>query len=216
MATRVVAWLREQQWDVFQEVQTPSGAADIVAVQHKRVWVIEAKMRLSFEVLVQAERHIGHAHWVSVAVPTAHTALAARFCRLLRVGLIQVSGCGVFEKEDAPLHRGRVDKLLAKIEPEHRDHCAAGTPGGGGWSPFKRTCRDVLAYVREHPGCTLKEMVAGIKHHYATPSRARASLHAWIASRVVPGVCFEHPDRGNGRELRVVLTDAVDAIEARA
>jgi len=72
MAAKVVAWLKEdlQTPDVYQEVEVRGvGIADIVAVLDRVLWVIEAKLTLSLQVIYQARRWKGMTHCVSVAVP---------------------------------------------------------------------------------------------------------------------------------------------------
>ena len=54
----VIAWLRANDWEVFQEVKASKGdarapVADIVAHRHNYVWIIECKRHLGLEVLDQ-------------------------------------------------------------------------------------------------------------------------------------------------------------------
>lgn len=69
VAPPVISWLEEQNWDVYQEVNTGLGSntADIVALRNGLVWVIECKTRMGIEVLAQATRW--GAHFRSVCVP---------------------------------------------------------------------------------------------------------------------------------------------------
>ena len=72
VAKVVVAWLRNQHWDVHQEVAPGGGGsprADIVGVQGRRLYVVEVKTAFSLAVVEQAMGWLRSAHYVSVAVP---------------------------------------------------------------------------------------------------------------------------------------------------
>ncbi len=65
---------------------------------------------------------------------------------------------------------------------------ARGDNGGGYFTPFNRTCRDVLAVVTREPGITMKKLVDMVDHHYASDTTARNCLRNWIKWDKVPGV----------------------------
>ena len=58
LAEKVIAWLEDYGWDVYQEVQIfPAGeVCDIVAVQNRIVWAIETKTTFCLAVIAQAEK----------------------------------------------------------------------------------------------------------------------------------------------------------------
>ena len=147
--------------------------------------------------------------WSSVAAPAGgRGGLGGWLCRQRGIGVLRVAhyrdqGEVREDVRARPNRRGDDAKIIARLQPEHETYCAAGAAGGGHWTPFKATCREVLAYVREHPGCTVKDLVAGIRHHYATPSAARAHLPRWIEDGKVPGVRLDR----SGRRLTVHLAD---------
>ena len=74
LARPVVAWLRLQRWEVYQEVQMGNGGpvADIVARLGNLYWVVECKTKFGLAVMDQAHGWLGYAHLVSVAVPVLH------------------------------------------------------------------------------------------------------------------------------------------------
>lgn len=203
LAAVVVAWLRDQHWRVYQEVDTGAGRVDILAEQVGQLWAIECKTSFGLDVISQADRHRERCTFASAATPRQFVCdLGEVLCKLRGVGVLFVTSDGVRELvAPRPNRRAPVTKVLAKLEPEHETFCAAGTAGGGHWSPFKRTCRDVLAYVTAHPGCTVKALVDGVRHHYRDNSSARSNLPRWIEARKVPGVRLSR----NGRELRVYV-----------
>jgi len=67
----VVEWLREQGYDVYQEVEMHQGGprADIVGVRGQVLFVVELKKSLSLDVIAQAAYWRRYAHFAAVAVP---------------------------------------------------------------------------------------------------------------------------------------------------
>ena len=70
LASYIVSYLENENWEIFQEVQFRSygNIADIVAVKDNKLWIIESKTTLSFKVLEQARRW--KCHYRSIAVPS--------------------------------------------------------------------------------------------------------------------------------------------------
>jgi hypothetical protein len=219
VAAPVVAWLCAGGWDVYQEVRNGKGgerSCDIVATRGPLVWVVEAKVRLNVEVLEQAQWWRQYAHYASVAVPYHYLHLGPAFNHIVRawgLGVIGVrppealyGGSAIDKLVDNThypprLHRqGCAVHLRRWLCEEQKTFLAAGSPCGGGWTPFKETCRNLAQVVRAHPGCTLREAIggrvptltdigfAGIKHHYRTEATAISSLRTWIQEGKVPGV----------------------------
>ena len=118
VAKAVVAWLQGLRWTVYQEVQVSSygRTADIVAVNHHALWVVESKLCLSIDVIEQALRWAGNAHYISVAVPAGTRRSSQLFSGNLihavlewqRVGLLLVNQDEVTETVH-PLIRRRIN-----------------------------------------------------------------------------------------------------------
>ena len=198
LAAEVVRYLEDLQWEVYQEVQAHGGVADIVAVQANIVWVIECKKTFGFAVMEQAMARRPGAHFVSVAVPyRLVTDFRNSICGWKGIGVISVNQSKtVRESLEARFHRRtNVKSMLDRLEPEHKTFAKAGAAGGGHWTPFKKTCRALLDYVKKHPGAPLMEVVKNIKHHYASPASARGTLARWIRDGVVEGVAIEYTGR---------------------
>lgn len=70
LAAVVASWGEAMGWDVYKEVSTPDGDCDLVLVQGRVIWIVECKLRLSDELLLQATRRLSYGHHVSVAVPS--------------------------------------------------------------------------------------------------------------------------------------------------
>ena len=194
MAAKVVDWLTCQHWEVFPEVGTgPGGArADIVARQSGRIWVIECKTGLGLGVMRQAADWVGWAHWVSVAVPRRRNHKTAQFShrvlKWLGVGCLAVDDGMIYATVAPDLNRRlQSTELLDDLNEGHKEMGVAGSQGCY-WTPYKETCRELLAFVKKNPGCSMKQAIDGIRHHYDRDTTARSCLLKWIHHGKVPGV----------------------------
>ena len=207
LAAEVVKWLEGQKYEVYQEVQVGSYGrrADIVAVMAGRIWVIETKTTLSMAVIEQAVQWVGKTHWVSVCVPATkrgHTArqFAQRVLKRFGVGIISYNdrqGWRSIQETRGDLCRKilpHLPDLLKAHGEEFKGQLPVGSEGGGYWTPFKHTCNDLTRYVAEHQGCTMKEAIEGITHHYASDKSARGSLAHFIHDGVVEGLVLKHEE----------------------
>jgi len=205
----VVTYLQQLGWDVYQEVQVNCGGnrADIVAVQGPVVRVIEVKTSFTAALLEQAWFWTNYANLVHVAVPTEKTSSRVRgrsilkhFCREQGIGVYGVdeahkyiageyqAGIRVTETEGARLRRRVGDHLRSSLREEHKEWGEAGNAHNRYWTPFKGTCEAWRRHVEAHPGCTLKEIVAAVDHHYASDKGAKSSMINLIERGVVPGI----------------------------
>lgn len=213
IARPVVEYLRDLRWEVYQEVCQCGGCrrADIVAVQDPVIWVIEAKKVLSFGVIYQAWWWQNWCHRVSIVVPTAKHSdgrhMALRILRDLGVGLFQVSRDGLVDHtflgrlNRKPVRGGaRIRNMLFE---EQKSFTQAGT-NGKFFSPFKATCKKLREFVSENRGCTMKQAIDGIDHHYASDASARGNLAKLIRDGVVEGVQI---DVAQSRPILLCCTD---------
>lgn len=188
VAAPMVAWLREWQWDVWQEVEFGGCRADIVAVRHGRLMIVEAKAALTFDVIAQAQRW--PVHYRAIVVPYGGGGegrrLALQVCRDLRLGVYLASRARDVREEIPPrLLRGAdrmqaVRRYLKTLQHWPRDYAAAGSLSGTGWSSYRGTMDRVRAFIAAHPGCTVKEIVGNVYHHYASPASATAAIPKWL------------------------------------
>ena len=193
LASVLVSHFDLSGWDVYQEVAVHGGVADIVAVRGKLIWVVETKMTLSLAVMEQAYGWIGHAHFVSVAIPYKkhRSHFAHRILRDYGIGLFLISSyAGVQEVIDPRFFRKTTDVVRRNLCEEQKTFAPAGSKNGH-WTPFKQTVRTVLDFVRRNPGATFTEMIGAISTHYRTKQSARANLLHWIESGVIRGVDLE-------------------------
>lgn len=187
LAAHVISWLESEGWDVYQEV----SGVDIVALRGGVVWAVECKMVMSFDVLEQAidRRADCHCSWVATPPRKKGRALASKICSLLGVGWMTVSKDGKVNPLGRPaFNRKATDRLRSAVRPEHKTFAAAGSSTGRSWTPFKETCRGLLAYVVANPGTELRDAVKAVKHHYRTDSSATRSLANLVISGVVAGL----------------------------
>lgn len=196
----VVAWLEAAGADVYQEVDCAGGVADIVARVGAELWIVETKTKPSLAVLYQAMERRREAHRVYVAVQyTRNMRDFEWLCREIGIGLLDVAladqACGIDPRvrEVCASHRWnrKPTRLAAALTPEHKTHAKAGSTGGGRWTPFRATCEQLALFVTANPGTTLKLAIDSIKHHYSSPSSARASMRTWVERGHVPGVRVE-------------------------
>ena len=199
IAASAIRYFRDLGWDTYQEVSTGYGEprCDIVARLGSLLWACECKDRLSFDVIHQAARWVGHANRVSVCVgrlprgpfrygPTP----LKKYMEWLGIGVLVSWDRGDPAEQivGARLSRRIGDGLRRHLAEEQRDWCAAGSPSGGYYTPFAKTARDLLSFVNNHPGCCAKEAIAGIKHHYGSDTAARHNLIARAESGVIHGI----------------------------
>lgn len=201
LAKLVVAWLQAQHWDVYQEVSSGllNARADIVAVQGDLSWIIEAKMSLSLELIAQAVDWLGWGNFVSIAIPSSRSrargrAYAKQLLRKRGIGIIELSGDDLLHQY-APRKFRRIRRPITELLCDAQKTMAqAGSAKGGYATPFALTCQAAKRFVQGHPGCTMRELVDGIDHHYMCDITARSCLNRWIGTAKIPNVEGRHQD----------------------
>lgn len=200
LAAVVVAWLVETGYDVYQEVElVPRGIrADIVARRSAELTIVETKTSGSLALIGQVMERRRFAHRVYLACP--HPSIVLRDVGAeLGIGVLAVrAGTDarydthrVVEQVASRRWNTRPLKLSARLRPEHKTACAAGSPTGGHWSRWRDTCAQIEAVARANPGIALRQAVAQVQHHYASGRGAVASLAECIRRGAVPGLRLE-------------------------
>jgi hypothetical protein len=191
IAAKVIKWLDEQHWDIYQEVQFRNYGcrADIVAVRSGYVWVIECKTSLTFTVLEQADHW--QSHFRSIAIPSARSLQGRGFAyhiavQYLNLGILEIGDNGVRERTGPKLMRyfhQSSKRMISQLREEHKSTLAAGSYGGGYFTPYRQTMNEVKRFIARTPGCTLKEIMQDLSHHYASDTSAktciRLALESW-------------------------------------
>lgn len=185
MAATVVAYLQEQGWDVYQEVELRHGRADIVATMGRLVWVVECKTTLTLQVMGQADRWPAHFRSVAVPMPSRGRGEAADMIRKIAVwrqfGILEIGPNGVSTLVPAALCRHNdkdAQKIRSKLRPEHQTMAPAGSAAGGYWTPYGGTMGAVRTFLdrRGSAGATLGEVMAAVPHHYRSDKIARTTM----------------------------------------
>lgn len=205
LAQRVADWLAADGWDVYPEVQLSRGGdrADLVAIRRPVgvAWAIACKMSFGFAVLEQAWRWNIYANWVSVAIPAIRRkryktfgsvigAVAARCLLAEGIGVLRV---GDDVKVDFPARFAR-SRYTSTLVAACGDQCRAMGVAGSKhqyYTPFRATREAAEQFVAEHPRCTIKEMLAGIEHHWHTEATARTCVAKHIARGVLGRIAVE-------------------------
>lgn len=187
LAKKVIDYLEEQHWDIYQEVQFKElqGVADICAVRDGKVWIIECKTSLTFTVLEQA--CAWRCHYRSIAVPEGMSLRGRRTAydiakHYFKIGVLVVDNHNdVIERVPAPLMREfhqSSKKMISRLKPEHKFYSEAGSNSGRKWTLFQETMSHVKNFIASHPGCTLKEIIDDSGNgHYANRTSAASGIH---------------------------------------
>ena len=192
LASKVVKWLSDQHWDVYQEVKFGyGGIADIAATRAGYLWIIECKTTLTLTVIRQATRWASH--FRSIAVPEGTNHDDRHFAYNLahdyfRLGIIEYRAQnGIIEMDFPPIMREyhkRAKRMMRELREEHKTYLPAGSNGGGYYTPYRETMDHVKRFIRMHPGCTLKEIMddVGNQHHYCSNATARSSIRVALSN----------------------------------
>jgi len=86
--------------------------------------------------------------------------------------------------------------IMRVLRDEHKTFAKAGTAGGGHYTPFRGTVVKLEAYVAAHPGCSMKEAVNNIQHHYSSDKTAVSSLLTYIQRGVIAKIQLVHSGKG--------------------
>ena len=88
-----------------------------------------------------------------------------------------------------------VNKTIEMFNTVPYKYSEAGSKSGGHWTPFKETRDKFINYVKEHPGCTYKEAVENITHHYSSNNSARSAFSNLIGS-VIKNIEYDWEKKG--------------------
>lgn len=212
-ARGIVASFRERGFRVYQEVAVYRGdcRADIVAVRTdpRIVTIIETKLSLSLDLIDQCRKWHGYAHYVFAAAPSRCNRTVQEILEHFGIGLLDGEG----SERIAPRlnrHAHSVPAMLKQCVPERENYAEAGNAKGRFWSPWRGTCDAAARFVAANPGCTVKELIAGIQHHYGRDTTARhcvardASFGRIDGVRVEKDRCFKFFPTDDNAFLRLV------------
>lgn len=188
-------------WTAYAEVQVEQGdkRADLVFEAGRRVMIVETKLSLSIEVVSQAVRWLGKAHYVVIAVPapkgrsSERIAFVVDYLRSKGIGLwwlepgeeCQLGSGDIYDASRLDvvvperLHRWadwKAQKLRRVLVDEMREAQAGRQTGGVASTPFKRTCLALRKFVERYPGTPFISAMGHIQHHYSSVRSARSNI----------------------------------------
>lgn len=186
-AEKIIDYLHIHSWEVFQEVYV-GRVADIVAVKHNLSWIIECKMSASLKVIEQAYSWIGYANYISIATPSTNYF----FNKVLLnygIGSICFGNNTVFVSNQAKLKRSILKKDIRNyLCNEQKTYAKAGNNERKVFTPFIKTKLSIQEFVKHNNGCTLKQLVEGIEHHYCSDQTAKQNIVRLILDGVIDGI----------------------------
>lgn len=198
IAAIVVQWLTDMRWTVYQEVQCESYGkiADIVARNEKGIlWIIETKQTFGLKLLDQAYKWIGMAHYISVAVPKFQISfIGDKILKSCGMGYLYVNTENTVRELIHPNFQRKLSlfNIGTYLTDAHKTFAKAGNARGDRYTPFQQTCRNILNWVKLHPGITLKELLSdkNFKTHYCSINTAKSCILKWGTQGLIKGVEF--------------------------
>lgn len=183
-------YFESRDCEVYSEVLFGQGGrrADIVVKQNNIVSVIEMKTSLSLDLLEQANRWLGYAHYVYIAVPMPkdrHINEYAKKCLLNDgIGILLVDfrkNHYYYDNGSIPmvsnhikpkLHRRIINRWDKYLTESHKNTLPGGTKGGGYITPYKITINGVKRCLKIHSeGLSLNELCEKVQTHYSNPKQ---------------------------------------------
>lgn len=192
LAKQLIKSFDGSDYEVYQEVTTPNGSADIV-LKYSFLWAIEVKLGMNLTVIAQARYNQRYFHYSSIAIPWKSRKgktynIGREICNNFGIGIFAISSGGnVEEILKARLNRRAQSKWII-LNERMKTYAEAGNSNGDRWTPFNQTVDDLKRYVRNNPGCHLKIALSEIDHHYHTLSSATSSIRQWIKTGVIKGI----------------------------
>ncbi len=170
-----------------------SPIVDIVAKKAEQdiTWAIECKGTFNLDVIAQADNNKRFFNFSSVAIPAPSSTrfakesrsrlLAKEICRERGLGILEVTMYeDVAEYDSGDPIEAEVYKIDSVWTPKpnrtrtafmgsewlhdrQKSMAAAGTKGGGYYTPYKAMMEDVRAYIKDNPGCMATDIIKHLK-----------------------------------------------------
>lgn len=167
--------------EIYKEVEHGRGRIDFVSVLAPVRTAVEVKLGANLAVLDQAITNQLYCHYSYVAIPWVRGVYAGsifmKICTKFGIGVMVYEGRHdeVAEYVAPVMHRKVLPLKLADFQKES----IAGS-NGGYMTAYKMTMRKITEYARSRPGCTLKEAMCAVPHHYSTAACGAASIRKGI------------------------------------
>ncbi len=130
-------------YEIYQEVETPMGIADIVLKYSNFIWSIEVKTSLSLAVIAQARNNLRYFNFSSICVPRPRfgysngSQFAHEICRHYGIGIFKIRYGEVTEVK-AKFQRKALTKSIS-LHDVQKTFAEAGNSEGRRWTPFQQT-----------------------------------------------------------------------------
>lgn len=221
----VKAWMEERGFTVYPEVECRhlGGRADVVVTSGPLVGVVEMKQSLSLDLIEQALRWRGYAHYIWIAIPYRPQSYKKFVSMVLKdygIGVLTVSKQGSVWPDKLPqLVRRTLPHLKDSLTAYHQSAEVKGGQSGGGYiTPYRITMNHIRRFLsREQEWRTLGEILAHCETHYASPrsSLAKALLlyeGSWCEQKKERGRLYfrcrpEAADEAQTKSTRHSLTE---------
>lgn len=185
-------------YDLYFEVDY-YRCIDIVALSEKISMAFEVKTSFNFKVLEQAINNRPNFNYSYIAVPEFNDwSIQKKLCEDYGVGLIMYDGRkgynDVREWVAPKFNRHTNNKHLISRLHECNKRSLPGTKSGDSEkiTAFKITVENAILYVKRHPGCTIKEMIDNISHHYNNSKAGCNNIYQWIHNGVIKELKIEN------------------------
>jgi hypothetical protein len=179
-----------QEFDLYFEVDY-FRSIDIVVLHGNISMAIEVKSTFNFKVLEQSIENSKHFNYSYIAVPIFNEwSFQKKLCRDYGVGLLcyEHNEYDIITEEVKPKFNRHTNntKLKGVLNDRHKQSLPGSKSGDSTKiTAFQVTVENAVRYVMRHPGCTLKEMIDGIYHHYTNSTLASRNLYQWIHNGVI-------------------------------
>ena len=174
-------------YDLYFEV----NGVDIVARNPPLLIAYEVKITFNFRVIEQALHNKPYFHYSYICVPVirGYNNVQKRICEEFGLGLLQYSPVmGVQESIAPKLNRKALTHRI--FLHKYQKEAIPGAPTGEAnvMTPFKFTVKELTKYVSHNPGCSVKQAINGIKHHYRKDTVAINCVYQYLKSGVIDSV----------------------------
>lgn len=183
-------------YDLYFEVDY-FRSVDIVALEGGVSSAYEVKTTFNFKVLEQAVINSKYFNFSYICVPCFNDwSFQKRLCNDYGIGLLVFDDharCDtneIIELVRPQLNRHTTNLLLKNRLHQINKLSKPGTKSGDSEkiTAFSITAEQVARFVGRNPGCTMKDMVNQISHHYDNDRLACVNLSNWIRSGVIKGI----------------------------
>lgn len=188
-------------YDLYFEVDY-YRSVDIVALCGITSASFEVKTTFNFKVFEQALENRKHFNYSYIAVPAFNDwIIQRRLCEDYGIGLLVYDATrgynDIREVVHPKLNRHTNNKRLIESLREYNKRSLPGSKSGDSVkiTAFGVTVENAIRYVSRHPGCSLKEMVDNIAHHYDSNILARKNLYQWIHKKVIKELVWMPGDK---------------------